>query len=162
MEPKKIHKLALADDHEMFRKGIIEIISSFGNFEVIIEAGDGKELLDMLAKASVLPDVVIMDISMPKSNGYDTLLVIKKKYPELKVLIMTMHKHELAVIKMLRDGANGYILKNSNPKELKVALESILETGIYLSGVATNHLMRTIQNYDVLPSLSEIEIIIPI
>jgi len=158
METRTLTKLAFADDHEMFRKGISAIIASFGGFEVIIDANDGQELLDKFAAASILPEIVIMDISMPRCNGYDTLNIVRKKYPDMKVLIMSMHKHELAIIKMLRDGACGYILKNSKPRELQLALESIKETGIYLSGIAGKHLLRTIQNTDLLPSLSEMEI----
>ena len=100
MDP--VIKLAIADDHEIVRKGVIEIIQSFGGFKVVIEANDGEELFDKLSTAESLPDIVVMDISMPNWDGYYTLDAIRKHWPKLKVLILTMHKHEFAVIKMFR------------------------------------------------------------
>src|SRR5882757_8789478 len=105
-------KLAIADDHEIVRKGVMEIISGFGDFSIDIEADNGKDLYNKLLAAEVLPDIVVMDISMPVWDGYETLTAIKKKWPEMKVLILTMHKHEFAIIRMFRGGANGYLLKN--------------------------------------------------
>jgi len=158
METETLINLAVADDHEMFRKGVIEIITSFGGFNILFDAESGKELLEKLAQLKTLPDIIIIDISMPNGDGYETMVAIKKKYPEQRVLVLTMHRHELAVIRMYRDGANGYMLKNSNPKELKKALLSIYETGLYVSGVAANHFINTIRHADILPSLNEKEI----
>ena len=158
MEKEKLIRIAIADDHEMFRKGVMEIISSFGGFVIEIEAPGGKELFEKISKAATLPDIVIIDISMPHGDGYETLGAMKRKFPELKVLVLTMHKHEFAVIRMYRDGASGYMLKNSDPKELKKALMSIYETGSYISGLAANHFIHTIRKRNPLPALTEIEI----
>src|SRR6185437_6144063 len=102
-------KIALADDHAIVRKGISEIISTFGNFNVEIEAIED------------LPDICVLDVNMPGMNGYETLLKIKDKWPSIKVLVLTMFNNEYSIIKMLSGGANGYLLKNSDPKELKRA-----------------------------------------
>lgn len=151
-------RLAIAEDHEIVRRGIKEIILSFGGFTIDFEAGNGNELYQKLLSAETLPDIVVMDISMPVWDGYETLDAIRKKWPELKVLILTMHKHELAIIKMFRSGANGYLLKNSNPKELQKGLQSIYDTGLYFSEIASGNLYMRLQQSNIMPSLSEKEV----
>ncbi|MFI4919998.1 MAG: response regulator [Legionellales bacterium] len=155
MEP--IIKVAVADDHEIVRKGVMEIILSFGGFSIDIEASNGKELFNQLSAAETLPDIVVMDISMPVWDGYETLDAIRKKWPEMKVLILTMHKHEFAIIKMFRSGANGYLLKNTPPKELHKALKAIFDTGLYFSEVASSNLYHRLQYSNIIPLLSEKE-----
>jgi two-component system invasion response regulator UvrY len=155
---KSIFRIAIAEDHEMVRKGMMAIIQDFGEYTIVIEAGNGEELFNKLISAEYLPDIVIVDISMPVWDGYKTLDAIKKKWPELKVLILTMHKHEFAIIKMFRSGANGYILKNSPPKELLRALQSIVDTGLYFSETASGNLYHRLKHSNILPSLSEKEI----
>jgi len=151
-------RIAIAEDQEIVRHGVIEIIRSFGGYFFDIEASNGADLIEKLSAAETLPDIVIMDISMPVMDGYDTLDIIRKKWPNLKVLILTMHKHEFAVIKMFRSGANGYLLKNSSPKDLQKALESVLNTGLYFAEVATGNLYQRLLLANVVPSLSEKEI----
>src|SRR5258708_5948483 len=112
---ESIIRVAIADDHEIVLNGVKEIISGFGGFHVDITESNGKELFHKLSIAETLPDLVVMDISMPVWDGYETLDAIRKKWPDMKILILTMHKHELAIIKMFRAGANGYLLKNSPP-----------------------------------------------
>lgn len=150
-------KLAIADDHAIVRKGVMEIIQAFGGFDIEIEANNGKELYQKLQSADTLPDIVVMDISMPEWDGYETLDAIRKKWPDIKVLILTMHKHEFAIIKMFRSGANGYLLKNTHPKELQKALHSIYETGLYFSEVASSNLYHRLQHSNIIPLLSEKE-----
>ena len=142
----------------MMRKFIIEILEGFGCFRVAIEAEHGAELLQKLAAAETLPDIVITDISMPGHNGYDAVDAIRKQWKELKILVLTMHKHEFAVIKMFRSGANGYLLKNCNPNELKNALLSIQDTGYYFSEIASLNLFNRLKNSNIIPTLSEKEI----
>lgn len=155
MEP--IIKLAIADDHEIVRKGVMEIILGFGGFSIDIEACNGKDLFDQLSVAEILPDMVVMDISMPVWDGYETLDAIRKKWPEMKVLILTMHKHEFAIIKMFRSGANGYLLKNTPPKELHKALKAISDIGLYFSETASSNLYHRLQNSNIIPLLTEKE-----
>jgi two-component system, NarL family, invasion response regulator UvrY len=157
---EQIIRLAIADDHEIVRKGVKEIILAFGGYNFIIEASNGKELYEQLLAAETLPDIVIMDISMPEWDGYETLEAIRKKWPELRVLVLTMHKHEFAIIKMFRTGANGYILKNCPPKELHGALQSIAETGFYFSGIASGNLYNRLKTSNIFPALSDKEILL--
>ena len=151
-------RLAIADDHEIVLNGVKEIILSFGGFSIDIEANNGKDLYNKLTLADQLPDIVVMDISMPVWDGYETLDAIRRKWPTLKVLILTMHKHELAIIKMFRSGANGFLLKNSPPKDLEKALHSINETGIFFSEIASGNLFHRLQYSNIMPSLSPKEI----
>lgn len=139
--PRRV-RIALADDHWMVRKGIIELIAAFGDFEVILEAGDGEELIQKLEQATVLPDICILDINMPSMNGYDTLTQLKKRWPELKVMILTMFNNELTIIRMLRNGANGFMLKAGDPKELGRALRAIYEHGFYHGELVTSTLAQ--------------------
>ena len=155
---ESIIKLAVADDHEIVRKGVIEIIRGFGGFSIDIEASNGKDLFNQLSAAETLPHIVVMDINMPVWDGYETMAAIRKKWPEMKVLVLTMHKHEFAIIKMFRSGANGYLLKNTPPKELHKALQSIFETGLYFSEVASGNLYHRLQYSNVMPLLTEREI----
>lgn len=153
-----IIKVALADDHDIVLNGVKEIIMDFDDFSVEIEAKDGFELYQKLLSAERLPDIVVMDISMPVWDGYETLSAIRKKWPDLKVLILTMHTHELAINKMFKIGANGYLLKSSPPEELEKAMTTILNSGIYFSPIVSNTLLHRLQTSTVTPSLSEKEI----
>ena len=155
---ESIIRIAIADDHEIVLNGVREIISSFGGFSVDIVASNGKDLFQKISAAETLPDIVVTDISMPVWDGYETLDNIRRKWPEMKTLILTMHKHELAIIKMFRGGANGYLLKNSPPHELQKALRSIYETGLYFSEVASSNLYHRLQHSNIMPSLTEKEI----
>ena len=155
---ERVIKVAIAEDHEMVRKGVIGFINGFGGFSVDIEACNGKDLYDQLSEAEILPDIVVLDISMPVWDGYEALNAIKKKWPEIKVLILTMHKHEFGIIKMFRSGASGYLLKNAPPKELHKALRSILDLGLYFSEVASSNLYSRLLNANILLELTEKEI----
>lgn len=125
--------IAIADDHTLLRNGLADLINSFGPFKVILQAGNGKELLEQLNSATVLPNICILDINMPELDGFGTLAQIRKSMPAMKVLALSMYNNESTIIRMLRSGANGYLLKNCNPAEFKQALLSISENGFYES-----------------------------
>lgn len=141
-------QIALADDHAILRKGVAELVSKFDDMEVVMEAGDGKELLDKIGKAASLPDVCIIDINMPEMNGYDTARAIRNKWPEVKILALSMYDTEVNIIKMLRSGANGYVLKDANPQELKTAIQEVYKHGFYHSEMVTSRMLRMLHNND--------------
>ncbi len=155
----QVINVAIADDHEIVLSGLKEIISGFEGFNVAFVASNGKDLFEKLQAAKQLPDIVVMDISMPVWDGHATLEAIKKDWPDLNVLVLTMHKHELTIIKMLKAGASGYLLKNSPSKELQRALLSIYRTDVYLSEMISSSFYNRIRQSDVIPSLSEREIV---
>src|SRR5690606_33677819 len=130
MQPPEIH-IAYADDHTAVRKGIISFLSGLGGIVVDIEANNGKELIKQLEKVKRLPDVCLLDINMPQMDGFETLVEIKKRWQSMKVLILTVHDAELYVIRMIRNGANGYLLKSCDPEEIKKALFTIDTKGVY-------------------------------
>ena len=125
--------VALADDHTILRKGVAEILSKFNDVKVVIEAGNGSELIDKISAAQTLPDVCIVDINMPVMNGYETAAAIHKQWPQIKILALSMYDTELNVIRMLRNGAHGYVLKDADPMELSVAITEVVKHGIYHS-----------------------------
>jgi two-component system invasion response regulator UvrY len=137
--------IALADDHAILRKGVAELISKFDNMKVVYEAGDGKELLEKTATQDKIPDVFILDINMPVMNGYETAHALKKKYPGCKILALSMYDNELSIIKMLRNGANGYVLKDADPSELRNAINEIYQHEFYYSDLVTGRVLKLLQ-----------------
>jgi len=139
-------KIALADDHVLLRNGLANLLKDH-DYQVIFEADNGAEFIDKL-KTSAIPDIVLMDINMPKMDGYDTAQWLKKNYPDIKVLALSMYDDENAIIRMLKAGARGYILKDSDPAELKFAIHSLLTKGFYHSELVTGKLIHTINHLD--------------
>lgn len=139
-------KIALADDHVLLRNGLANLLKDL-EYEVVFEANDGTELLEKIQNSTV-PDIVLMDINMPRMDGYDTTQWLKKNYPEIKVLALSMYDDENAIIRMLRCGAKGYILKDSEPVELKLAIHALLAKGFYHSELVTGKLIHTINHLD--------------
>lgn len=125
---KKKCKVLLVDDHVLIREGMRSIIED-EDCRVVGEASNGQEALDMLASMEV--DVVMVDINMPVMNGIEFTKKVQQKFPQVKVIALTMMAESHYIKNMLEAGAMGYILKNSERKELKVALESVLQGGTY-------------------------------
>ena len=126
-------RIAIADDHTLLRNGLADLIDSFGPFKVIMQAENGADLLAQLEQAEVLPHICILDINMPVLDGFGTLAQIRQTMLAMKVLALSMYNNEFTIIRMLRGGANGYLLKNCNPLEFKDALEQIYTFGFYES-----------------------------
>ena len=135
-------KLALADDHTLFRKGVEELIADFENMEVMCSVANGKELISKLASAKTLPDVCLLDINMPELNGFETAKKIKETWPDMKILAVSVYDSEFNIISMMRAGAGGYILKDAQPSILKVAIESVYENGFYHSELITGKILH--------------------
>lgn len=129
--PAKI-QVAIADDHTLLRKALSKLIGSFDNYEILFEVENGKELKDKVSN-HVIPDIILLDVNMPEMDGYETVSWLYKNFPQIKVLALSMFSDELTIIKMLRLGAMGYILKNIDPDELKEALDSVMQKNFYLS-----------------------------
>ena len=125
------YRIVLADDHILFRRGLKSIIDQADGFEVIGEAGDGIELLKLLR--TMTPHMVIVDISMPNLRGIEAVRELKKQYPEMKVLVLTMHKNHSYLQQAVSAGAEGYLLKEDTDPELFVAMEKIRAGQKYVS-----------------------------
>lgn len=139
--------VALADDHALIRNGLAGLINTFDGYNVLLQAGNGQEFIDAL-KPNTLPDLVLMDINMPKKDGYETTLWLKQHHPDVKVLALSMYDNESAIIRMLKCGARGYILKDAEPADLKRALDDIIKKGFFYSDLVTGHLIHTMQKMD--------------
>jgi DNA-binding NarL/FixJ family response regulator len=135
-------KIVLVDDHVLLRKGLADLVRNLG-YQVLYEANNGKEFCEKL-KEGIHPDLVLLDINMPQMDGYETSLWLKKNHPDIRVLALSMHDDENAVIRMLKNGARGYILKDTEPAELKTAIDAILQKGFYYSEMVTGRLVHSI------------------
>lgn len=138
--------IAVTDDHQLFRSGLINLIHSFGSsYNVILEASNGKELLLKLETAT-LPDLVLIDLNMPVMDGYETAKELQVKYPDLKVLMISMVDDEKTMIKLMKAGIRGYLSKSIEPEELKTALDITYAKGFYYTDFLTGKLIDAYQN----------------
>ncbi len=138
--------IVLVDDHSLLRNGLASLVESMGN-TILFEADNGKEFLDKL-DANNLPHIVLMDINMPEMDGFETTHWLKQNHPEVKVLALSMYDNETSIIRMLKCGAKGYILKDSEPAELKAAIAAIMDKGFYYSDLVSGKLMHAINKMD--------------
>jgi len=127
---KKI-KLAVVDDQLLFRRGLISLIKEFEEFDIVIEAQNGKELVDALKKRK--PHIVLLDLQMPVMDGIETTAYLNEKYPDIKVLILTMHDDDEFILHLIEKGANGFLLKNNSIEVVVDAIYSIMESGYYFN-----------------------------
>jgi two-component system invasion response regulator UvrY len=139
----KKYKIGLADDHVLMRNGLASLINSFDDYSVIVQGANGQELIDKI-DPSCQPDIVLIDINMPVKDGYETASWLKLNYPAIKILALSMYDNETTIIRMLKNGARGYILKDAEPLQLKAALDDIIHKGYYLSELVTGHLLNNI------------------
>jgi NarL family two-component system response regulator LiaR len=116
-------RILIADDHSLVRSGLKMLFRSSADFAVVAEASDGDEAIELTGKHK--PDIAILDISMPGVNGIEAAAIIRKKHPETRVLILTIHHDEEYVYQMVRVGANGYVLKDAGKKELFAAVRAV-------------------------------------
>lgn len=125
------YRIVLADDHALFRQGLKGILEGTADFEIVGEAGDGLELLALLNQ--VQPHLVILDISMPNLRGIEAIPEIKKVCPDMKILVVTMHKDKEYLYQAISEGADGYFLKKDAGEELFSAIEKIRRGKVYVS-----------------------------
>lgn len=145
----KKYTVALADDHVLIRNGLAGLINSFTDYEVLFQATNGQDFIEQLSSSThKLPDIALLDINMPKKDGYETAHWIKQHHPGIKILALSMYDNENYIIRMLKNGARGYILKDAEPTELKSALDSIIQKGYHYSELITGHLINTLNKFD--------------
>lgn len=148
MQESKIINIALVDDHTLFRSGIANLLQEFSDIKVVFEASNGKELQKILPEHTNI-DVILMDITMPGMDGYAATAWVKEEYPSIYVLALSMFDEEAAIIKMLKAGAGGYILKESSVIELHKAITEITKRGFYSNDLLSGKLINSIQNKTV-------------
>ena len=138
--------LALIDDHSLLRNGLASLLKNLGH-DILFEADNGKDFIEKLNPKSI-PDLVLLDINMPEMDGYETAQWIRLNQPNIKVLALSMYDNEMAIIRMLKCGARGYILKDSEPTELKAAIEDVMNKGFYYSDLVSGKLLHAINTMD--------------
>ncbi len=153
-------QVAIADDHTLLRKALAKLVASFDEYAVLFEAGNGKEIKKKINE-HLVPDLVLLDVNMPEMDGFETAAWLNKNYPKIKVLALSMFSDERTIIRMLRQGARGYVMKNIDPEELKKALDSVMKKNFYLSeeisGKIISGLHKDADRIEEPPSLTQRE-----
>lgn len=147
MASMKAFNVVLVEDHTLLRKGLASTVTGFDSYEVMFEASNGKELMETLDPGR-LPDLVLMDINMPEMDGYSTTSWLKRTYPDVKTLALSMYDTENAIVRMFKAGARGYIVKYCDPADLKVAMDALMQKGYYYSEMVTGRLIHNINQYE--------------
>jgi len=141
----KVISVALVDDHTMFRQGISRLLAEQSEISVLFDAANGADMKDKILSFG-LPDVILMDITMPVMNGYDATIWLKQNHPTVQVLALSMFEEDGPILKMLKNGAGGYILKQSKASDLLYAIKTIAEHGFFLNNQVSGKLLRSIQD----------------
>ena len=125
-------KIAIVDDHQLFRDGIHSLLSKNDDFEILISSENGKDFFEKL-KSDNLPEIVLLDLTMPEMNGFEVLIKLKKKYPNVKAIAISMHDDGNYIMQSIRGGAYGYLLKNADEEELLLAIDTVLNGNKYFN-----------------------------
>jgi two-component system invasion response regulator UvrY len=136
-----IVRIAMVDDHSLLRNALASHINKSGNFSVVIEAGNGDELIAKI-EAGVIPDVVLLDLNMPGRDGYDTAMWLQAKHPKIHVLMLTMYDAEPTMIRLLQAGVKGFLKKDTDMTELRMAINSVMKSGYYYANNTTGRLIN--------------------
>ncbi|HAN65091.1 MAG TPA: DNA-binding response regulator [Chitinophagaceae bacterium] len=136
--------IVIADDHLLIAKAISGIIEQFRHFTVLYEVENGLALQEKFKNPKNIPDILLLDISMPLMDGFETARWISQEYPHVQVMALTMQNEDEALIKMIKSGAKGFLHKNIHPTELEAALDSLVQKGYYFPDWATGKLLHTI------------------
>ena len=132
--------IAIADDYKIFRDGLKLCFSSDKNLQVIFETDNGEELIESLKTQQ--PNIIIMDINMPLLDGMEATKIVRKKYPQIKILVITMYDNDKFIINLMENGAHGYLLKNAEPKEIIKAIYAMCENGYYFNDLVNKALLK--------------------
>lgn len=135
--------VAIVDDHTLFRKGLASLIAVFPDYKVLFDASTGKDFIAQL-NPKKLPDIVLMDISMPEMDGFATCEWLKQNHPDVKVLALSTMDAETAIIKMIKCGAKGYVLKDADLSELKLAFSELMRVGFYYNDIVSRKVMQNL------------------
>ncbi|SOE20516.1 DNA-binding response regulator, NarL/FixJ family, contains REC and HTH domains [Spirosomataceae bacterium TFI 002] len=159
-------RIALVDDHHLFRVGLEQILSTIDDFEIVFQASNGQEFIDLYVKNKI--DVVLLDISMPELNGMEVTEMLRKQgNDDLKIIILSMHAEDKFILHLMEIGANGYLLKDTDPDEVELAIRKVYDEGIYFTEYVGRLLLNKAMvqsrkqpfNYKVDLSFRELEVI---
>lgn len=137
-------KVIIVDDHTLFRNGLRILLNNIENYHVIAEAANGKQFLELLD--TVMPDLVLMDINMPVMDGIEASTIAHERFPEMKIITLSMYGEEDYYYKMVNAGVKGFVLKNSDIKEVKTALDIVYEGGSFFSSELLQNLVNSLKS----------------
>ncbi|MFH6602929.1 response regulator [Maribacter algicola] len=152
------YSVAIVDDHTLLSQAISSLVQSFDGFSSLYICKNGKELLNKLEDPKNIPDIVLMDINMPILNGIETSEILREDYPNIKVLALSIEEDENTILQMLRAGARGYLMKDTEREILEEALIQIAEKGYYHTNTVTQILVGTLHQKSNETQLKEREI----
>ncbi len=138
------YSVVIVEDHILLSQALAGLVNGFSKFKILYLCKNGRELLTRLKDPKNIPDVVLMDINMPIMNGIETTIALKEEYPEVNVLALSVEEDEKTILKMLRAGAKGYLLKDTEKSILENALVEVQETGFYHTKDVTNLLLGSL------------------
>ncbi len=133
-------KMIIVEDHQLLREGLKTMISAFENIEIVGEAGDGLKAIQTIRK--IQPDIILLDLSMPKMDGMSIIKAVKSQFPDIKILVLTIHEGDHYVLEAFDAGADGYCIKNASRKELELAIKSVIEGNRYVSPGITSNILE--------------------
>lgn len=138
-------KTAIVDDHLLFLKSLALMLQSFQNYEVVIEATNGKDLMDKMTARTIRPDIILIDVNMPLMDGLATATWVAENYPSIKMVALSQNDSDRTVIEMIRAGCCAYLLKDTHPDELEKALHEIVTRGYYNGDLSNINYRRLLQ-----------------
>jgi len=141
-QPKR--KVVIVDDHTLFRNGLRILLNTLEDYQVVAEAANGKQFLDLLEKE--VPDLVLLDINMPVMDGIEAATIAQKLHPDLKIITLSMYGEEDYYYKMVNAGVKGFVLKNSDIKEVKTALDVVYDGGSFFSSELLQNLVNSLKS----------------
>lgn len=136
-------RLGIVDDQILFLKGLKMLINSFKDIELVLEAQNGSDLLNVLT--TVQPDVLLLDLKMPGMNGIEATEKVKALYPSIKIILLSMHDDEQLIAHLMKIGANGYLVKNEQPAIVETAIHAVMERDYYFNDYVSKALMSSMQ-----------------
>ncbi len=136
------YKITIVDDEKLFKAGIKVLLEQDEKFQVVHEAGNGQELLNLVEQTGFESDVILMDLSMPVMDGIDTLLALNKAGYQYKIIILSSHYNDSLILKLLDEGVSGFLAKNENPEDFLLTIKKVAENGFYIN----DHILNLIRN----------------
>ena len=148
--PNKLTRIAIAEDHVLFREALSKEIDSWDNCKVILQASNGKQLLEMLCHTEI-PDMLLLDLAMPEMNGYETLMTIRERCNNIRIIVLSLYSSNEVIWKIIECGANGFVSKTGDIQELKYAVVQVLNSGSYFSDQTAANFIRRAANSGSIP-----------
>ncbi len=150
-------QIVIVDDHRLFRSGIASLINNLQRYKILFEAGDGDELTGKLTP-KLKPDILLLDINMPKKDGIETAQWVRANYPDVKIIVLSMFEDAEKVLQMVKIGVKGYLLKDAEPAEFEQALAKVADGDVYYPEFVTKHLIHNFNRQNEMIKLNAREI----